>query len=287
MIRFDAGIKRTYVVLLASLVGSAVVFRLAVAQLDIHLKKEPVPLRQALASVPSAIGGWQKVGTDAALSEAMVEELGTPNYLSRYYAMEGDPAKGLAEVHLAYYTGLIDTVPHVPDRCWGASGMVMTTPAHPVDIPVDMAAWTPDDELKHSSTQEPYRVAWSIDPVTRRRERVLLPPAETPWKMTVTGFQSPGRAGRRLFGAYFFIANGRLTPSPYAVRSLAFELTDRFAYYCKVQVNADLPDTPDAEEQFSALTASLFQSLIPEVMKCLPDWSTIEGTTNPPVAPDA
>jgi len=286
VIQFDGSIRRMYIVLLAALLGGGVAFRVAVAWLDVHLKKEPVAIRESLATVPVTLGSWQKVGQEAALSEAMVEELGTPIYLTRHYALNGDPLQGIAEVHLAYYTGLIDTVPHVPDRCWGASGLVMTMPAHAIDIPVDLGAWGADPELTNQATGAPYRVAWTTDPVTRRRKKILLPPADEPWKMTVTVFQSPSRPGTRLFGAYFFIANGRLTPSPYAVRSLAFELTDRFAYYCKVQMNAELPDTPDAEERFTALAGSLLQSLVPEVMRCLPDWSEVErsGPRSDPVA---
>ncbi len=282
MIQFEGPIKRTYVIMLAALVGGGVTFRVAVAWLGVHLKKESVRLREPLATVPAALGSWRKVGDDALLSEAMVEELGTPNYLSRHYALNGDPAQGVAEVHLAYYTGLIDTVPHVPDRCWGASGLIMSNPAHHVDVPVDVGAWESDSGTMNLATGLAYPAAWTTDPVTRRRKQVLLPVANGPWKMTLTGFQSPSRPGRRLFGAYFFIANGRLTPSPYEVRSLAFELNERFAYYCKVQVNAELPDTPDAEEVFSQLTSSLYQALVPEVMQRLPDWSEIERRESAP-----
>ena len=42
-----------------------------------------------------------------------VEELGTSQYLDRTYALDGDPEKGLASLHIAYYTGAIDDVRHM------------------------------------------------------------------------------------------------------------------------------------------------------------------------------
>ncbi|MDA1008076.1 MAG: exosortase-associated EpsI family protein [Planctomycetota bacterium] len=280
MIRFQGSTRGVYFAVLGVLVIGAAVFRGGVYWLDIHLQKEAVLLRGPLSNIPASIGKWRKLGDDASLSEAMIEELGTPQYLSRYYARDGDASKGVAEVHLAYYTGLIDTVPHVPERCWGASGLVMTTLAHTIDIPLDASDWKPAEGIANHATGMGYPTAWTTDPVTKRRQRVLMPVPEEGWEMTVTAFKNSSNPKELLFGGYFFIANGRLTSSAYRVRNLAFELSERFAYYCKVQINARVPDGPNAEQQFAELSASILQSLLPELMLYLPDWSEVEARSD-------
>ena len=77
---------------------------------------------RATAALAEPIGPISVTPTNAAMDAAMVESLGTDKYLTRSYALDGDPAKGTMLLHLAYYTGMIDTVPHIPERCWGAGG---------------------------------------------------------------------------------------------------------------------------------------------------------------------
>ena len=69
-----------------------------------------------------------------------------------------------------------------------------------------------------------------------------------------------------------------MTPSPYVVRSYAFDLTNRYAYYCKVQCSVVLHDGDKAVEQWTALTADLLTELFPTLMRRLPDWSAIEAS---------
>ena len=54
----------------------------------------------------------------------MLEELGTTNYISRVYRDGGadNPQGTQVRLHIAYYTGTPDTVPHVPERCDTAGG---------------------------------------------------------------------------------------------------------------------------------------------------------------------
>jgi hypothetical protein len=108
------------------LVVGAIGFRVLVAQANIFLMKERVELRRPLDTVPSRLGRWQKFEEDEVLDETMLEELGTRSYLDRKYALDGDPAKGFVHVHVAYYTGTIDAVPHIPERCWAVSGLELT-----------------------------------------------------------------------------------------------------------------------------------------------------------------
>jgi hypothetical protein len=97
-------------------------------------------------------------------------------------------------------------------------------------------------------------------------------------------FQEQGDARHRVFGGYFFVANGRMTSSPYQVRNLAFDLTDRFAYYCKVQCTMVVPSEDATDAAYALAAGDLVRLAIPEIMRCLPDWPEWEGTGNGPGA---
>ena len=118
MIHFQPKVKPVYFALLATLAVGGLGLRIGMQALDVYLKKDPVPLRTDLGAIPTVLGHWQRIGEDQQMDAAMVESLGTEKYLTRSYAIDGDPAKGIISLHLAYYTGMIDTVPHIPERCW-------------------------------------------------------------------------------------------------------------------------------------------------------------------------
>ncbi|MFZ9879779.1 MAG: exosortase-associated EpsI family protein [Phycisphaerales bacterium] len=267
--RAEAGTIRAYFVALALLLVGFGGFYAVVRQLNIHLLKERVELRRPLDSVPTRLGRWQRVGNDTVYSDTLIEELGTRSYLDRNYAIAGDPSKGMVFVHVAYYTGTIDAVPHIPERCWAVGGLEVTRNSTVVPLQIDRTGWAPlegDDSGRYS-------VAFVTDAVTADREPVTMPVGEI--AATTIEFQDPKRPEIRQVGGYFFIANGRATSNSYGVRSLAFNLSDRYAYYCKIQLmkrgtvaSADGslmgPFTEDASE--------LLTMLLPHVMRCLPDW---------------
>lgn len=123
--RFKPSIRVAFAAVVIVLISSAVGFRASVSALNLYLRKESVPLRESLDTIPMKLGRWKRVGIDSRLGEAMVESLGTRFYLDRHYAIDGNPANGVMTLHIAYYTGMIDAIPHVPERCWGAAGLVM------------------------------------------------------------------------------------------------------------------------------------------------------------------
>lgn len=273
--RVERRVRNAFVAGCATLVVGGLGFRVALAQLQVYLKKEPVPLREPLDTVPAKLGRWKQVGKDTTFSDALIEELGTRNYLDRFYALDGDPEKGLVEVHAAYYTGMVDTVPHIPERCWNANGLVMSgQPAvHP--IAVDRSGWDLVNGPTQPGTGLRYPTAEVRDPVTRRTTRVNLPLGEL--AMTVSAFQDPRAPRQTALGGYLFIANGAATPSALAVRNLSFKLTDRYAYYCKLQFSARINGEPDRVlPEFDRMVAELTQHLLPHLMQTLPDWPTIE-----------
>jgi hypothetical protein len=208
------------------------------------------------------------------MGDAMVESLGTNQYLDRHYALDGDPSKGMLLLHIAYYTGMVDAVPHVPERCWGAAGMLMVQQPHEVAVPVDRSQWDLQSGPIHAASGERYPVARVLDPVTRVESMVHMPLGETAFSVTV--FQDESKAGVRFVGGYLFVANGRLTSSPYVVRTYAFDLASRHAYYCKIQFSMVVNDPDGAEERWASATADLLGQVLPAVMKCLPDWPEME-----------
>ena len=115
------------------------------------------------------------------------------------------------------------------------------------------------------------------DPVTAEVEQVTLPKGDI--AVTTVEFQDPKNPTVRQVGGYFFIANGATARTSYDVRRLAFNLTDRYAYYCKIQLTKSgfVKNADDSLlEPFKQDATELLSGLVPQVMKCLPDWPTWE-----------
>ena len=270
---FERSALKAYFAALAILVLGAVGFRLLVAQLNIHLMKEAVDLRRPLDSIPTKLGRWERVGADAVFSSTLIEELGTRSYLDRVYALEGDPAKGTVHVHVAYYTGTIDAVPHIPERCWAVGGLELTRNSEGTPIAIDRAGWRPASQDGSSR----YMVSTVKDPVTADLEEVTMPVGDL--TLTTIEFQDPKRPKVRQVGGYYFIANGSIARTSYDVRAMAFNLTDRYAYYCKVQLTKSgtvAEEDGSLLEPFKSDAAEILTALTPHLMRCLPDWPTWE-----------
>lgn len=274
--RFDRSSIRAYFIALAVLVAGGVGFRLLVAQLNIFLMKERVDLRRPLDSVPTTLGRWQRIGSDSVFSETLIEELGTRSYLDRTYAVQGDPRKGVMHVHVAYYTGTIDAVPHIPERCWAVGGLELTRNSEGVPIAVDRSGWQP--LVRPGVEPGKYMSAVVRDSITAEIEPVTMPVGDI--VLTTIEFQDPKRPEERQVGGYFFIANGSAVASSYGVRQAAFNLRDRYAYYCKIQLtNRGKVSDPSGSlvEPFTREAAELLTELLPQVMRCLPDWPTYDA----------
>lgn len=273
---FDRSAIRAYLAALVILVVGAVGFRLLVNQLNIHLTKEAVDLRRPLDSIPTKLGRWERIGSDSVFSSTLIEELGTKSYLDRVYAVEGNPAKGTVHVHIAYYTGTIDAVPHIPERCWAVGGLELTRNSEGTPIDIDRSGWRPaTDAAKDGSSR--YQVTTVKDPVTADLEEVTMPVGEL--ALTTIEFQDPKQPKVRQVGGYYFIANGSLARTSYDVRAMAFNLSDRYAYYCKIQLTKSgvvAEENGSLLEPFKSDASELLTALTPHLMRCLPDWPTWE-----------
>ena len=110
---------------------------------------------------------------------------------------------GVINLAVTYYTGLVDTVAHVPDRCYVADGYEPKT-------------W---QELN-----------WNID-------------EERPVEVRLISFEDgTGRSASTRSVAYFFHVNGNFTSSPNAVRLALQNLFERHGYYAKVEVMTLIKD---------------------------------------------
>jgi len=268
---FDRHAKSAFIVACVLLVGAWVGFTFAVQALNIYLQKYPVELRSPFATISRTLGAWQAVGDDRIMDPTIVQELGTDKYLDRTYALNGKLSDGYISVHLAYYTGMIDAIPHVPERCFGAAGMRdVTLPAN-LSLPLDRSTWRDDPSLKNHATGRPYPIVDYRSDVHGTR-KLRMPVGE--WELRTTEFKDPRYPDARLYGGYLFIANGRVTPNPEGVRLLAFEKSEKYAYYCKVQLT--MSERKLTPEDYLAKSADLMASLLPELMLKLPDWSEVE-----------
>ena len=291
--RFDSHTPYALLAALATLLLAGLGFRAAVHQLDIVLRKEPVSLRAPLSTLPtsfpaSGVEGlpeareWRQLDKDVILSSAIVEELGTDTYLNREMARRGGKQENLLGLHIAYYTGLIDAVPHVPERCWVAAGG-LTPVGTPKVIPlhVDLSRAEASDAPPNRATGEPYRQVEVMDAITRRFDTVHLPIGE--YALQASEYQHESDPRQRQIGGYCFIANGRITPKAVGVRKLAFEPREKHAYFCKIQfAMVCSADDPDRWQKFELLTSEVFSQILPHLMRRLPDWPEVENRTEAP-----
>jgi len=284
----------TFLAAVAILLSAAVGLNLAVAKLQLHFRKAPVPLARPLAQIAPRLGDWIQVSRDEPLEADTQEVLGTNQYIFRDYIslsahgghcaagliqalhlgepqdrldqlgsryLEAAPADQLkmleseladksteqrktalamvqrqfpdAVVNMAvtYYTGLADTVAHIPDRCYIADG------------------------FEPSEYTEP---TWTI------------PGRADPLSVRFINFQDAGDSARPDRSvAYFFHVNGEYKSDPEAVRLRMQNLFQKFGYYAKVEL---MTMDPDHERSAQTMTAFLGDSLS-EVEKCFPDWS--------------
>ncbi len=272
---FDHKAKYALMAACVTLLVCGIGFRYAVDSAQAFLAKEPVPLRNPLTSIPKRLRDWEAGGQDVKLTAEIEEALGTRKYLDRAYVRStGRNRDQTIHVHITYYTGLIDAVPHVPDRCLAAGGWVTVGLPRNIDLSLDRSNWLPDPDHVNLGTDQPYpRLTYSHH-VTGRPVTVRMPVGE--FKLRTTEFRGGDRLEQRIYAGYFFIANGRTTPWPEGVRTLAFDLTTRYAYFAKIQFTMIAPQGKTPEE-FVADVADLANELLPELMWCLPDWAQVES----------
>ncbi|MEM1165857.1 MAG: exosortase-associated EpsI family protein [Planctomycetota bacterium] len=261
------------------LVGAAASLEATVRIFDFHLQKKPIQPQSGLtfSSLPTDFPSWHRLHPDQQLSVEVIDELGTENYLSRWYT-EKDPGEGreprVFELHLAYYTGVIDAVPHVPERCFVGGGMTTAGGTQrDLSVPLDLSSLILNESDEAAFMSGPVYMARSPE----RHDRVNLPVGVDSLKMTATPFTSAN--GSTIWAGYFFIANGGTVSSADQVRLLAFQLEDDYAYYAKVQF---LSSGVSSADELATLAADALDEMFADIMRCLPDWTEVEAGVYPP-----
>lgn len=272
--------------------------------MNVYLRKEAVPARRQMPSVSKNLPSWVQVGHDQQEAADILKTLGTENTVTRVY-VERDPPPGrdprVVELHLAYYTGMVDTVPHVSDRCMVGGGWQPLTGSHVYPIQLDMSSWRRATSIPKGmeGTDEAPTLTETRLPVNPKFTDLpgavvylpygLVAPSDKDDKkngvvqMRIADFVDPKTQSVSVIG-HFFIANNRLTPSANEVRQLAFRLEDDCAYYVKVQVSMSSAASRDGRpqravnaEDLATVASGFVSEVLPEVMLCLPDWVRLEG----------
>jgi hypothetical protein len=241
-------------VLLGSFLGMQAIIKVT----RIVMIKYPIDLRQPLFVIPRRVGNWEQV-RDEPISDDLLDALGTKMYLSRIYRdntlEQGAPGRYIT-LHMAYYTGKPDTVPHVPERCFVAGG------ASPIN------QGRTQIQLKGSAIQKSddhWRIYTSKDPNGIRLE-------QNPINATVFTFMPTRDSTTQANVIYFFSCNGKFFATPEAVRLKGFDPRDTHSYYCKIEVLLrDVTDVTVATEH----TSRFLSDMMPHIVACLPKWDDI------------
>jgi hypothetical protein len=273
--------KPSFLAGLLILGGSAVGLRAAVSAMDLYLTKRPIYAadNRVVQAIPAETQNWVRIGQDMQENQATLEELGTQNYLNRGYIAREVPGplrergwkdRPVLDLHLAYYTGMVEAVPHIPERCMVGGGWQVTEGSQTVPVPLESAMWVADGSVPADLSGRVFtaRLASNGRYTDAPGSRVRLPLDPADIRMRVTQFTEPV-SGQSVYAGYFFIANGGTVPSAEQVRLLAFNLKDDYAYYLKVQVTSR---QVSSAEELGVLTGMLMDDLLPEIMRCVPDW---------------
>ncbi len=146
---------------------------------------------------------------------------------------------------ITYYTGDPDAVPHTPDVCIAGSGSQIESARNTAIAVPDCGA--PDDII-------PVRI------------------------LDVTNVKHAGMSGAGMSVVYFFSVNGDYKCERNQVRFRLNALTDRYAYFSKVEFLVRGVSGDDREEKVLAAVEKLCRKVVPELVKShWPQW--------PPEAP--
>ncbi len=277
-----------YAVTIVALSAAAASLSATLKAFNIHIYKAAIHPASGLTllSLPSEVDGFTLLYESPPLSAEIQKSLGTTNYISRNYQETGAREDGrprIVEFHSAYYTGDIDTVPHVPERCFVGSGdyRIDGNKGQVVRIPLDLDRFTTDpgiDTGVHGvilrGRTSPYSEAPGV--------RVRMPRELERLRMNVTRFVDQN--GGVLYAGYFFIANGGTVPRAGDVRSLAFNNQATHAYYVKVQFSSR--DVASADE-LAELAAKFLNETFPDLMRRVPDWVDVVEGDHPDVQREA
>jgi hypothetical protein len=146
---------------------------------------------------------------------------------------------------LTYYTGLVDTVAHIPDRCYIADGYEPTSYTVPT--------W----QLGNDASGKPISL-----------------------QVRFISFQdTTGNNRVSKCVAYVFHANGEYDSDPLGVRAKLEDLTQKYGYYAKIELMTLVPKTMATDNDIASSTQAMSDFLTaarPEIEACFPNWNKVE-----------
>lgn len=271
-----------FVVAVILLGTAAATLNFATGFLQLHFKKRPVPMRVAAFDAPdgfpAVLGPWLQVTRDTPLDADTEHILGTNQYVNRVYvdtrvldpqqleALKADTGSGRAaelariqrespqaviSLGLYYYTGLVDTVAHIPDRCYIADGYDVSS----YQTKADQKFGTYPDGTDRVVS---FRYINFEDQTGQRRESKNV--------------------------AYLFHVNGHYESDPLGVRRSLQNLFERYGYYAKMELmtvspsHADDPAAQQAAQETSVVAVEDFLGrALPQFERCMPDWAQVHA----------
>jgi hypothetical protein len=150
----------------------------------------------------------------------------------------------IVRLHVAYYTGLVDTVAHIPDRCYVADGFEPTA---------------------HENVAGPF----GTYPDGKARD--------ADFRFIQFEDVTPQNRVSRYVG-YLFHVNGEYDSDPLGVRARLQKLTEKYGYYAKVELMVTAaPKDPTAKAKASKAMSDFMTTALPQVERMLPDWSAVNA----------
>jgi hypothetical protein len=278
-----------FLMVVGILLAGALGLNAATGFLNLFFRKEALPLRGELSTFTKKdLGGWVWVPEQHTLNPDNIHALGTDKYVMCMFVDTVTPVAGgkpvatkkevedlekltpeqrwqklrdfqqknlysVINVAVTYYTGKVDTVPHVPDRCYVADGFQPS-------------------EYKEET--------WLLGQYSNGVERGV------PVRFIDFEDQTTRGAQNRCV-SYFFQANGEYLADHNKVRWKLQNLKERYAYFAKIEVMNVLPLRPGApatdplrDKDRAAAAAAMQRFLtaaLPEIEKLLPDWQKVTG----------
>jgi len=208
-------------------------------------EKLPVPLKRSLAKLDREALGPYEFTDRAPVNAAVEESLGTSEYITWGFCDTSvtplsNPLRYL-NLHIAYYTGGRDLVPHTPDQCMRGAGYEPVESAN-VEIPI-------------GSLGQPIPL------------RVL-----TFEKSSIMNHETPTVC-------YTFRVNGKFACTRTGVRSEINSFGQQHGYFCKIEVSfgspRSKPRNPTRQESVEAAQRFL-NRLLPVLLEDhLPNWDEV------------
>lgn len=219
-----------------------------------HLRKEPLALRKSLDTLdPNQMRPYRVTVFPKIEDEAVLEALGTQDYAQwqlKNAELDSRDSFYVGNLFVTYYTGNLDTVPHVPDWCYtGAGGVIESKQEVHITVP-GCGREDHDNQL---------------------RIRVL----------TIRLPQSRRSNSSRKIVSYVFSVNGEYASTRTEVRLKQSNWRDRYAYFSKVEVWFDQGADKSFEENLAALE-EVYQKVLPILYSDYwPDWDAAKRSNEP------